>query len=176
MVCVYLSITENISNYWNRIDFVKWSDNFKSNIHSIEIIQSNYMYRYMNLFGSWAILTLIRYILDTKQNYDMTAITRKLIGIVYSEKKIVWLGIILSYLEIIISNREWSYIHVCMYAVVQRVVLLISRSYQIHKYCDIIQFVQRFVMRKDRYQHLKTNSYSDNIYYNAIKVWDKLKR
>ena len=79
-------------------------------------------------------------------------------------------------MEIIISNREWSYIHVCMYAVVQRVVLLISRSYQIHKYCDIIQFVQRFVMRKDRYQHLKTYSYSDNIYYNTIKVWDKLKR
>ena len=92
MVCVYLSITENISNYWNRIDFVKWSDNFNSNIHSIEIIQSNY--RYMNLFGSWDILTLLRYILDTKKNYDMTAITRKLIGIVYSEKKIVWLGII----------------------------------------------------------------------------------
>ena len=48
----------------------------------------------MNSFGSWDILTLFRYILDTKQNYDMTAITRKLIDIVYSEKKIVWLGII----------------------------------------------------------------------------------
>ena len=89
MVCVYLSIPEHISNYWNRIDFVKWSDNFKSNIHSIKII-----YRCMNLFAAWDILTLFRYILDTKQNYDMTAITRKLIDIVYSEKKIVWLGII----------------------------------------------------------------------------------